>query len=121
MSDPARAYSGRPAPELTVSRLAQHELAPDDVRIHPETLERQARLAEAHGNPQLAENLRRAAELASVPEAEVMAMYEALRPRRSTAEQLETLATALDGHGATRCAALVREAAVVYAGRGLLA
>lgn len=117
----ARAYSGRPGAELTVDRLAAGELATDDVRIHPDTLEHQAQVAEAHANPQLAANLRRAAELARVPEHEVMAMYEALRPHRSSAEQLAELAARLDDHDAPRCAALVREAAEVYARRHLLA
>ncbi len=114
------AFSGRDASELTVDRLAQGELEPDDVRIHPDSLERQAQIAEQHGNPQLAANFRRAAELSTVPEAEVMAMYEALRPRRSTADDLAKLAASLDGYGARNCAALVREAAAVYARRRLL-
>ena len=116
----SKAFSGRDASELTPQRLARDELAPDDVRIHPETLEHQAQVAADHGNPQLAENFRRAAELASVPEDEVMALYEALRPGRSTAADLESLAAQLDGYHANRCAALVREAAAVYARRGLL-
>lgn len=115
------AYSGRPSEELTVDRLAVDELSTDDVRIHPATLEHQATVAEAHANPQLAANFRRAAELARVPEAEVMAMYEALRPHRSTAQQLADLAATLDGYDAPLCAALVREAADVYARRHLLA
>lgn len=117
---PVRAFSGRDAAELTVDRLAREELAADDVRIHPDTLEHQAQVAERHGNPQLAENFRRAAELALVTEAEVMALYEALRPHRSTAEELGALASRLDAVPAPRCAALVREAAEVYARRGLL-
>ena len=115
-----RAFSGRDAAELTADRLARDELGADDVRIHPDTLERQAQVAERHGNPQLAANLRRAAELALVPEAEVMALYEALRPHRSTAEELAALAARLDAYPAPRCAALVREAAEVYARRDLL-
>src|SRR5262249_3808268 len=83
------AFSGRPAHELTLDRLAADELATDDVRIHPDTLAHQAEVAERHGNPQLAANFRRAAELARVPDDEVMAMYEALRPHRSTAAELE--------------------------------
>ena len=118
--DRTRAFSGRDASELTVDRLARDELAPDDVRIHPETLEHQAQVAEGHGNPQLAENFRRAAELALVGEDEVMGLYDALRPHRSTADELAALATRLDGVPAPRCAALVREAAEVYARRGLL-
>jgi propanediol dehydratase small subunit len=115
-----RAFSGRDAAELTVDRLARDELSADDVRIHPETLEAQAVVAERHGNPQLAANFRRAAELAMVSEGELMALYDALRPHRSTAEELTALSTRLDDVPAPLCAALVREAADVYARRGLL-
>ncbi len=115
-----RAFSGRDAAELTVDRLAREELAADDVRIHPETLAHQARVAEQHDNPQLAVNFRRAAELALLSEQEVMALYESLRPHRSTAADLAETATRLDALPAPLCAALVREAAEVYARRGLL-
>ncbi|CAN5552236.1 diol dehydratase small subunit [soil metagenome] len=115
-----RAFSGRPADELTPDRLARDELGVDDVRIHADTLEHQAQVAENHGNPQLAANFRRAAELASVPEEQVMAMYEALRPHRSSAADLESLARELAANPAPRCAELVREAAEFYARRGLL-
>ena len=104
-----------------MDRLAKDELAADDVRIHPDTLEHQARVAERHGNPQLAANFRRAAELSLVPEAEVMALYEALRPHRSSGADLEALAARMEDYPAPLCAALVREAAEVYARRGLLA
>jgi propanediol dehydratase small subunit len=115
-----RAASGRDSAELTLDRLVRGELDADDVRIHPDTLEAQAQVAERHGNPQLAANLRRAAELALVPETEVLALYEALRPHRATAAELAALATRLESYPAPRCAALVREAAEVYARRGLL-
>ena len=115
-----RAFSGRDAAELTPDRLAADELDADDVRIHPDTLEAQAQVAEAHHNPQLAANLRRAAELALLPEAEVMALYESLRPHRSTAEELAALATTLESTPAPLTADLVREAAAVYERRGLL-
>lgn len=115
-----RAFSGRDSAELTLDRLVGDEIDTDDVRIHPDTLEAQALVAEQHGNPQLAENFRRAAELALVPEDVLMALYEALRPHRSTAEELAALATTLESYPAPRCAALVREAAEVYARRALL-
>ena len=115
-----RAFSGADSVDLTVDRLARDEIAADDVRIHPETLERQAETALAHGNPQLAENFRRAAELALLAEDEVMALYDALRPHRSTAAELAATAAELDAVPAPRCAALVREAAEVYARRALL-
>jgi propanediol dehydratase small subunit len=114
------AFSGRDSGELTTERLLRDELGPDDVRIHPDTLRRQAEVAERHHNPQLAANLRRAAELALMPEGDVLALYEALRPHRASAEELEALAVRLDGVPAPSSAALVREAADVYARRGLL-
>jgi propanediol dehydratase small subunit len=116
----SRAFSGKPAEELTVEALVRDELTPDDVRIHPSTLEQQAAVAQAHGNPQLAANFRRAAELAMFSETEILALYEALRPRRSTMDELTALADSLDARTAPRCAALVREAAAAYLRRGLL-
>jgi propanediol dehydratase small subunit len=115
-----KALSGRPVEEITVEAAVRGELGPTDVRIHPETLRRQADVAERHGNPELAENLRRAAELAALPDAEVLAIYEALRPRRATGAELESIAARLEGGGARRCAALVREAAEIYGDRHLL-
>ena len=114
-----RALSGRPVEGLTVEAIRAGEIGVSDLRIHPETLERQAVVAEEHGNPQLAENLRRAAELTQLPDEEVLAIYEALRPGRSSAAQLTALADSLAGRALPRCAALVAEAAEVYARRGL--
>lgn len=107
--------------QLTVDAIRAGEVGLEDLRIHPETLERQAVVAEQHANPQLAENLRRAAELTRLPDDEVLAIYEALRPGRSTAAQLTALADSLAARGLPRCAALVAEAAEVYARRGLTA
>ena len=114
------AFSGRDAADLTTDVLAREELGTDDVRIQPDTLQVQADVAERNGNPQLAANFRRGAELARLTEPEVMGLYEALRPHRSSAAELASLAGQLDEQGAPLCAALVREAAEVYARRGLL-
>jgi len=116
----ARALSGRPIEGLTLEAAVCGDLSPADLSVHPNTLRYQAEVAEAHGNPQLGENLRRAAELAALPDDEVLAIYEALRPGRSTAAGLETIAARLEAADAPLCAALVREAAEVYARRGLL-
>ena len=114
------AKSGRPVHEVTLDALRSGAVAPEDVRIHPATLEHQARVAEDHANPQLAANFRRAAELTSLPDEQVMAIYEALRPRRSTRAELLAIADELESAGAPVNAALVREAADAYADRGLL-
>jgi propanediol dehydratase small subunit len=121
VNDVTRALSGRPVEGLTVDAVRAGEVGLADLRIHPDTLEHQATVAEQHGNPQLAENLRRAAELTRLPDDEVLAIYEALRPERSTAAQLKDLGASLESRGLPRCAALVAEAAEVYARRGLTA
>jgi propanediol dehydratase small subunit len=114
-----KAFSGRPLESVTLEAVRAGEVGPDDLRIHPETLEHQAQVAQAHGNPQLAANFRRAAELTAIDDADVMRVYEALRPRRSTFAELEEIAEWLSARGATMNAALVREAAQVYRRRGL--
>ncbi len=76
-----RALSGRSASELTLAAVRRGELGLSDLRIHPATLEHQAEVAERHGNPQLAANLLRAAELTRLSDEEVLGIYESLRPR----------------------------------------
>jgi propanediol dehydratase small subunit len=113
-------YSGRDLGEVTLDAVRRGEVAIDDVRIHPDVLAEQAAVATDHGNPNLAANLLRAAELTSLPDDEVMALYELLRPHRATATELTTRADELQVWGAPRTAALVREAAAAYVRRGLV-
>ena len=115
-----RALSGRASAELTLEAVRRGELGLPDLRIHPGTLERQAAVAGRHGNPQLAENLRRAAELTKLTDEEVLAIYEALRPGRPPAAAARGSAADLGSPpGLPLCAALLAEAAAVYARRGL--
>ncbi len=107
-------------PEERLDAVRAGAVTMADFRITADTLRRQAGVARAHGNPQLAENFERAAELVPLPDEQVMALYELLRPRRATAAELEAAAAGLEASGAPRNAALVREAAAVYARRGLL-
>jgi propanediol dehydratase small subunit len=117
---PCVALSGKPLDEITLEAAVRGGLSATDLRIHPGTLRRQAAVAEQYGNPQLGENLRRAAELTAFADDEVLAIYEALRPGRSTLAELQALAARLEATTAPRCAAMVREAAEVYDRRGLL-
>lgn len=114
------AFSGRALEQVTLAAVISGELGAEDVRIHPDALRRQAQIAEGHGNPQLAANLRRAAELTALSDEQLLEIYEALRPRRSTSDQLARLAARLDAIPAPACAQLVREARDAYADRGLL-
>jgi propanediol dehydratase small subunit len=132
--DPARDYplgSRRPdlvftpgglaLSDVTLDALREGRLEPADIRATPETLALQAEVARAAGRGPLAESLERAAELATVPEELLLAVYTALRPRRATAAQLDEWAARLESHGAHTTARFVREAGAAYAERGLLA
>lgn len=115
------AASGKPLSEITLEALRRGELTLDDVRIRAETLRAQAEIAERMGYRQVAGNLRRAAELVAIPNDELLAIYEALRPGRSTYEQLLALAQRLrEVYHAPETAALIAEAAEAYCGRGAL-
>jgi len=116
-----RALSGRPLDKITLEAAVHGDLSPADLRVHPQTLRHQASVAEEHGNQQLGENLRRAAELTALADGEVLAIYEALRPARSTGADLAAVVARLEAADAPLCAALVREAAAVHERRGLLA
>jgi propanediol dehydratase small subunit len=112
---------GVPLAEVTLEAVEAGRIGVEDVRATPPTLARQAEVAAAAGRPALAANLQRAAELASVPAELILEVYTALRPHRSTAAELRAWADRLErDHDAGRAAAFVREAADVYARRGLL-
>jgi propanediol dehydratase small subunit len=120
--DLLRTPTGKTLDDLTMAAVVDGDITSDDLRISPETLAMQGQLAAAAGRRQLAENFTRASEMTAIPDDEVLAMYNALRPNASTAHQLSDLASRLETtYGATTCAALVREAAQVYADRNLLA
>jgi propanediol dehydratase small subunit len=116
-----RTASGRTLDELNIEALCANEVTAEDFRINGQTLHRQADAAEAAGYWQLAENLRRAAELTGISSQEVLDIYNALRPGRSTYHELITLADRLENDlDAPLTAAFVREAAEVYQERGIL-
>lgn len=119
--DLVRTPSGLGLDELTLDAVRAGEIGSEDLRATPETLRRQSAVALAAGRTQLADNLARAAELASVPSATILEIYTALRPHRSSAEELEAWAERLESElEAPLCASFVREAAAAAADRGLL-
>jgi propanediol dehydratase small subunit len=111
--------SGRPLDDVTLAAARDGRLHAEDTRATATTLGLQAEVARAAGRAQLADGLDRAAELTGVPDDELLAIYTALRPGRSSAAELEAWAARLDEVGAPRNAAFVREAAAAYAVRGL--
>ena len=119
--DVLQAASGRAFRDVSMDAVLNGEITAEDLRVRAETLEAQAEIARQAGFERIASNLMRAAELTRVPNTELLKMYEALRPRRSTYEQLLELAIRLEEqYHATYTAGFMREAAEVYKSRGLL-
>ena len=113
--------SGLPLDDVTLAAARDGTLTSEDARATAATLSLQAEVARAAGRAQLADGLERAAELTRVPDDELLAVYTALRPGRSSADELERWAARLEELGAPLNAAFVREAADAYAARGLTA
>lgn len=113
--------TGKKLEEITLQGVLSGEVTPQDVRIAPETLELQAQVAESVGREAFARNLRRAAELIAVPDDRILEIYNAMRPYRSTKDELLAIADELDHKfNAKINANFVREAAEVYEARGRL-
>ncbi len=113
--------SGKTLDDITLDAVMSGAVQADEIRITPQTLEYQAQISESIGRPQLAGNMRRAGELTRVPDERVLAMYNALRPNRSTKAELLAMADELENKFSAKvCANFVREAAGVYEARGVL-
>jgi propanediol dehydratase small subunit len=119
--DAVRTPSGLGLDELTLDALRSGRLDAAEMRATAETLRLQAEVARAAGREQLAANLGRAAELTALPDELILEIYTALRPHRSTKEELGRWADVLErDYRAPLNATFVREATAVYAERGLL-
>lgn len=106
---------------LTLDAALAGEVTSADLRISPETLLLHAQISDSLGRTQLAQNFRRAAELIGIADDGILQIYNALRPNRSTKDELLAIARELEEeYRAVENAALVREAADVYERRGHL-
>ncbi len=118
--DLVRTASDKRLDEITVEAIANGTVEGHELRITAEALNLQAQVAAHSGRPALVANFERAAELTAVPDERLLAIYDALRPGRSSREELEAIAHELEStRRAPRCAALVREAIAAYTTRGL--
>jgi propanediol dehydratase small subunit len=119
--DKAKTFTGRALQELSIEKVLSGELNAEDFRISADTLRNQADAAASGGYRQLAENLRRAAELTRISNEEVLEIYNQLRPGRSNYKMLMALSERLENeYRAYLTAAMVKEAAVVYLERGIV-
>lgn len=119
--DLIKTNTGKGIDDINIINVIDGTIKPEDIKITPEVLLYQAEIAESVGRYQFARNLRRAAELTVVPDERVLQIYNALRPYRSTKQELLDIADELENkYKALVNAKLVREAAEVYEMRGRL-
>ncbi|CEI72599.1 diol dehydratase small subunit [Romboutsia hominis] len=107
--------TGKKLEDITLESVMSQDIKPEDIRISKETLEMQAQVAEGMNRNAIARNFRRAGELISVPDERILEIYNALRPFRSTKEELLEIADELENiYNAKVNADFIREAAEVY-------
>jgi len=116
-----RTGRGHTLGELTLDNLLAGNVTSSDFAITADGLRLQAAIAERAGRPNLAQNLRRGAELVEIPDTVLLDVYELLRPGRvQSADDLLAAAVQLrDTYGAKETASLLEEAAMVYERRGV--
>ena len=119
--DLVKTLSGKTLDDITLEAVMNGEITSDEIRITPQILEYQAQICESINRPQLAANMRRAAELTRVPDDRVLEIYNALRPHVSTKDELLAIADELENqYDAKVNAGFIREAVEVYEKRGRL-
>ena len=119
--DRVRTRNGHALGDLTLENLLAGQVDSSDFGITSDGLRLQSTIAEKAGRPNLAQNLRRGAELVAIPDTVLLDVYELLRPGRAqNAEDLRAAAEQLrDSYGAKETASLLEEAALVYERRGI--
>lgn len=110
--------SGKNLDDITIDNVLNGKIESHDLRITPETLKLQGEIAANAGRPAIQRNFQRAAELTSIPDERVLQMYNALRPYRSTKQDLLDISEELrTKYHANVCADWFKEAAEYYESR----
>lgn len=110
--------SGKNLDDITIDNVLNGKIGSHDLRITPETLKLQGKIAANAGRPAIQRNFQRAAELTSIPDERLLQMYNALRPYRSTKQDLLDISEELrTKYHANVCAEWFKEAATYYESR----
>lgn len=118
--DLIKTATGKALSEITMEAILAEKIDAADCRISYDTLEYHAQIEEDLGNMQMAETLRRSAEMTRIPDDRIMDIYNAMRPRVSTKDELEAIVDELESqYGAAANASFIREAIEVYEKRGM--
>ena len=112
---------GKPLSSLTMEAVLNGDVSMEDLRITPQALEQQAGISTSVGRSALASNLKRAAEMTRLPQSEVMAIYELLRPGRAASSEslLDAANRVRNDYDAQLLGDFLDEAARFYEQRGL--
>lgn len=105
---------GRDLSFITMENVMAGKITMDDLKIKPDILKAQGKIAKDGGRDQIELNFSRAAEMTKVSDKRLLEMYNALRPYRSSKQELLDIAAELDQTGCPICADFVREAADNY-------
>ncbi|WP_319202727.1 diol dehydratase small subunit [uncultured Ilyobacter sp.] len=113
--------TGKTLDEITLENVINGDIKPEDIRISPETLKLQGEIAKKGNRPTITKNFERASEMVAIPDDKILATYNALRPYRSSKEELFEIADELESkYSAVVISAFIKEAAEVYEQRGQL-
>lgn len=113
--DKVKTPSGHTLDDIEFKKIVSGETSGSELRITAETLNHQAEIARSVDREQFAKNLERAAELTKVGDDRILEIYNALRPYRSTKQDMLDIADELENeYGAVINAEFIREAAHVY-------
>lgn len=116
-----RTQTGKVVDDINLENILSGKVTPADCRISAQTLEYQAQIEDSVGNPQVAGNFRRAAEMTRIPDDRIIKIYNKMRPHVSTKAELLAIAEELETkYDAKINGALLREAAEVYEERKML-
>ena len=120
-ADKITSKTGKRLNDITINEIKRGNVTADDIKISKEMLYAQGQVARSVDNEAMAKNFERASELVDVPDDVILAMYNKLRPNRSTKAELVAMANELETkYGAVNCAKFVKEAIAIYEKRGIL-
>ncbi|GEP24225.1 MAG: diol dehydratase small subunit [Lentilactobacillus diolivorans] len=113
--DDVKTPTGKAVSDITLDNVVSGKVDSKDLRITANTLRRQGEIAASAGRPAIQRNFQRAAELTKIPDDKVLSFYNALRPFRSSKQDLLDIAKQLrDTYHAPVCANWFEEAAGNY-------
>lgn len=107
--------TGKTFSDITLNNVLNGSISQEDLKVTPDILQVQGKVATDAGRKTIAFNFDRAAELTAVPDVRLLEMYNALRPYRSSkAELLAISDELLNKYNAPITAGFVKEAAEHY-------